>query len=70
MLKRTLALVLAVLMVMAMFSACSKKDAGGSGSAPAEAKEWNFSKVKQVIYHPAFAGSMAAIALVVTLILH
>ena len=42
MLKRTLALVLAVLMVMAMFSACSKKDAGGSGSAPAEAKEWNW----------------------------
>ena len=36
----------------------------------AEAKEWNFSKVKHVIYHPAFAGSMAAIALAVTLILH
>ena len=35
----------------------------------AEAKEWNFSKVKQVIYHPAFASSMAAIALVVTLVL-
>lgn len=35
----------------------------------AEAKAWNFSKVKQVIYHPAFASSMAAIALVVTLIL-
>lgn len=35
----------------------------------AEAKAWNFSKVKQVIYHPAFASSMAAIALAVTLIL-
>lgn len=35
----------------------------------AEAKQWNFSKVKQIIYHPAFASSMAAIALVVTLIL-
>lgn len=35
----------------------------------AQAKEWNFSKVKQVIYHPAFASSMAAIALVVTLLL-
>ena len=34
-----------------------------------QAKEWNFSKVKQVIYHPAFASSMAAIALVVTLVL-
>lgn len=34
-----------------------------------EAKEWNFSKVKQVIYHPAFASSMAAVALVVTLVL-
>lgn len=35
----------------------------------AEAKEWNFSKVKQVINHPAFASSMAAAALVVTLVL-
>ena len=35
----------------------------------AEAKAWNFSKIKQVIYHPAFASSMAAIALVVTLLL-
>ncbi len=35
----------------------------------ASAKQWNFSKVKQVIYHPAFASSMAAIALVVTLVL-
>ncbi len=32
-------------------------------------KEWNFSRVKKVIYHPAFASSMAAIALAVTLIL-
>lgn len=29
----------------------------------------DFSKVKQVIYHPAFAGSIAAIALVVTLVI-
>ena len=36
----------------------------------AEAKQWNFSKVKDVIFHPAFAGSVAAIALAVTLILH
>ncbi len=36
----------------------------------AEAKQWDFSKVKKVIFHPAFAGSMAAIALVVTLVLH
>ena len=35
----------------------------------AEAKQWNFSKVKQVIYHPAFASSMAVVALVVTLVL-
>lgn len=35
----------------------------------AEAKQWDFSKVKKVIFHPAFAGSMAAIALVVTLVL-
>ena len=35
----------------------------------ATAKQWNFSKVKQIIYHPAFASSMAAIALVVTLVL-
>ena len=34
-----------------------------------EAKEWNFSKVKEVIYHPAFASSIAAIALVVTIVL-
>ena len=36
----------------------------------AEAREWNFSKVKDLIFHPAFAGSVAAIALAVTLILH
>ena len=35
----------------------------------AQAKEWNFSKVKKVIYHPAFASSMAVVALAVTLIL-
>ena len=36
----------------------------------AEKKQWNFSKVKELMYHPAFAGSMASIALAVTLILH
>lgn len=35
----------------------------------AERFNWDFSKVKKVIYHPAFAGSMAAISLVVTLVL-
>ena len=35
-----------------------------------EVKEWSFSKAKQVIYHPAFASSIAAIALVVTIVLH
>lgn len=35
----------------------------------AEHFSWNFDKVKKVIYHPAFASSMAAIALVVTLVL-
>ena len=34
-----------------------------------EVKEWSFSKVKEVIYHPAFASSIAAIALVVTIVL-
>lgn len=34
-----------------------------------EAKNWNFDKVKQVIFHPAFASSMAAAALVVTIVL-
>ena len=36
----------------------------------ATAKNWTFAKVKQVFYHPAFAGSVAAIAVAVTLILH
>ena len=36
----------------------------------AEAREWNFSKAKDLIFHPAFAGSVAAVALAVTLILH
>lgn len=35
----------------------------------AERFSWNFDNVKKVIYHPAFASSMAAIALVVTLVL-
>ena len=35
----------------------------------AEVRNWNFDGVKKVIFHPAFAGSMAAIALVVTLVL-
>ena len=35
----------------------------------AEAKNWNFEKVKKVFYHPVFASSMAAIALVVTCLL-
>ena len=36
----------------------------------AEAKKWDFSKVKDVVFHPAFASSIAAIALVVTIVLH
>lgn len=32
-------------------------------------KAWNLSKVKQIIYHPAFASSVAVAAFVVTLIL-
>ena len=36
----------------------------------AEAKEWKFSKVKDVIFHPAFASSIAVVAVAVTLILH
>ena len=36
----------------------------------AEAKEWNFSKIKDFIFHPAFASSVAVVALAVTLILH
>lgn len=35
-----------------------------------EAKGWNFGKVKELFFHPAFAGSVAAIAFAVTLILH
>lgn len=35
-----------------------------------EAKEWKFSKVKEFIFHPAFASSVAVVALAVTLILH
>jgi hypothetical protein len=35
----------------------------------AEVRNWNFDSIKKVIFHPAFAGSMAAIALVVTLVL-
>lgn len=35
----------------------------------AQAKQWNFAKVKQVIYHPAFASSMAVVAIAVTLVL-
>ena len=36
----------------------------------AEAKEWKFSKIKEFIFHPAFASSVAVVALAVTLILH
>ena len=36
----------------------------------AEVKGWNFTKVKEFFYHPVFAGSVAAVALAVTLILH
>ena len=35
-----------------------------------EAREWKFSKVKDLIFHPAFAGSVAVVAFAVTLILH
>ena len=35
-----------------------------------EVKGWNFSKVKEFFYHPVFAGSVAVVALAVTLILH
>ena len=35
----------------------------------AEHFNWNLEGIKKVIFHPAFAGSMAAIALVVTLVL-
>ena len=36
----------------------------------AEAKQWNFDRVKKVMFHPAFASSMVVVALVVTLALH
>lgn len=36
----------------------------------AEHYEWNMAKIKQIVFHPAFASSMAVIALVVTLVLH
>lgn len=36
----------------------------------AEAKEWKFSKVKHLIFHPAFASSVAVVAFAVTLIIH
>ncbi len=36
----------------------------------AQAKNWNLDSVKKVLFHPAFAGSMAAIAVAVTLVLH
>jgi len=36
----------------------------------AEARAWSVDKIKKVIYHPAFASSMAVAALAVTLILH
>ena len=35
-----------------------------------EAKNWNFEKVKKVIYHPAFVSSIAAASLVITIVLH
>ena len=36
----------------------------------AETKQWNMEKAKKIIFHPAFASSMAVVALVVTLVLH
>lgn len=35
----------------------------------AEKYNWNFSKVEKVIFHPAFAGSVAAVAVVLTLVI-
>lgn len=35
----------------------------------AEKKAWDFSKVQKVIYHPAFASSMAAVALILTIVI-
>lgn len=36
----------------------------------AEKKAWDFSKIKNIIYHPAVASGVAAIALVLTLAIH
>ena len=36
----------------------------------AEKYSWNFSKVEKVIYHPAFASGVSAIALVLAIVLH
>ena len=35
----------------------------------AERFNWNFDKVKKIIYHPAFASSMAAVAIVLTVVI-
>ena len=35
----------------------------------AEKYNWNFSKIEKVIFHPAFAGSVAAVAVVLTLVI-
>ena len=35
----------------------------------AEKYNWNFSKLKKVVYHPAFASSVAAVALVLTCVI-
>ena len=35
----------------------------------AERFNWNFSKIEKVIFHPAFAGSVAAVAVVLTLVI-
>jgi hypothetical protein len=35
-----------------------------------EKYNWNFSKIESVIYHPAFASSVAAVALVLTVVIH
>lgn len=36
----------------------------------AEKKAWDFSKIEKIIYHPAFASGVAALALVLTIVLH
>ena len=36
----------------------------------AQAREWNFDKVKKFIFHPAFASSMAVVALALMIVLH